>query len=103
MALVCRTARSLSTLGDIIDRKGTSNFTLKHIGRFEDAKLSKEALGSKFEWLFWTWSPYFCNAVKKLHGDLREYMCNVLLWVDLPRLGGLRPHYIHHLKDMRAN
>ena len=44
MALVCRNARNLSTLGDISDHQGTSDFTLKHIGRFEDAKLRKEAL-----------------------------------------------------------
>ena len=30
-------------------------------------------------------------------------MCIVLLWVELPRLGGLRLHSIHHLKDLRAN
>ena len=39
MALVWRNARNLSTSGDISDRSGTSDFTLKHIGRFEDAKL----------------------------------------------------------------
>ena len=39
MALVCRNASNLSTLGDISDHQGTSDFTLKHIGRFEDAKL----------------------------------------------------------------
>jgi hypothetical protein len=32
----------------------------------------KKALGSKFAWLFWTLSPYFSTAVKKLHVDLRE-------------------------------
>ncbi len=46
MALVCRNARNLSTSGGISDRYGTSDFTLKHIERFEDAKLRKEALGS---------------------------------------------------------
>ncbi len=82
MALVCRNARNLSTSGDISDRYWTSDFTLKLIERFQDAKLWKEALGSKFEWLLWTWSPYFSTAVKKWHVDLRECMCNVLLWVD---------------------
>ena len=65
MALVCRNARNLSTLGVISDRIGEPYFTLKHIERFEDAKLGIEALGSKFDWLFWTWSPYLCAAVKK--------------------------------------
>ena len=58
---------------------------------------------SKLEWLFWTWSPYINTTVKKRHGDLRECMCNVLLWIDLPRLGGLRLHQMYHQKDMRAN
>jgi hypothetical protein len=61
-------------------------------GRFQDAKLLNEALGSKFEWLFWTLSLYFSAAIKKWHVDLRECMCNMLLWVDLPRLRGLRLH-----------
>ena len=39
MALVGQIARNLSTLGDISDHQRTSDFTLKHIGRFEDAKL----------------------------------------------------------------
>ena len=52
MALVCRNARNMSTSGKIRDRKGLSDLTSKHIGRLEDVKLGKEALGSKFEWLF---------------------------------------------------
>jgi hypothetical protein len=64
MALVCRNARVLSTSGDMSDRQGTSDFTLKHIGRFQDAKLRKEALGRKLEWLFWTRSQYVSTAVK---------------------------------------
>ena len=65
MALVCRNARDLSPLGDISDRQGTSNLTLNHIERFEDAKLRKEALRSNIEWLFWTRSPYISSAAKK--------------------------------------
>ena len=52
MALVCRNARNLSTSRVFSDRKGTPDFILKHIGRFEDAKLGKEALGSTFEDFF---------------------------------------------------
>ena len=65
MALVCRNARNLSILGDISDHQVTTNFTFNNIERFEDAKLRKEALVSKLEWLFWTWSPYIRTAVKK--------------------------------------
>ena len=30
-------------------------------------------------------------------------MCNVMLWVEFPWLGGLRLHYMHYLKDRLAN
>ena len=65
MALVCWNDRNLSTLRNISDRYGASHFTLNHIGRFEDAKLRKEALGSKLQWLFWTGSPYIRTAIEK--------------------------------------
>ena len=62
MALVCLKVRYLSTSGDIRDRQCPSDFVLVHIGRCQDAKLQKAALGSKLEWLVSMMSLYFSAA-----------------------------------------
>ncbi len=66
MALVFRNTHNLSYSGDISDRQRTFDIAFKHMGRFEDARLRRAALGSKLERLFWTWSYYFSTAVKKV-------------------------------------